>query len=306
MRLTRPMLCIFAQVTHSVSTIEALARAQGKSLNWTTEVIQQLEEEGFIVKKKHHRMKGSRIIIEVAPTPHALALKKLLFEYSTIQFENLLADSKLLFLAAVSEDWMDTTTAARLSEISRYVIDRWRPMLKNRGIIVQQGSLYRVNEKAWPTLKEFLLAYKNYSPLPGVVKWKFQNEVLFEVDKETIIQGTLTGLAAYEKYGVMVGVISFLCVLPERKLSKEEIFVHSLFEVDDPRTLHLALTFYLKNKLSYRKVMPIAMKYGKYTMFENMMHLLKTKEEKMKFEGLPPFERKDFIRIAHMYGVENV
>ena len=48
------------------------------------------------------------------------------------------------------------------------------------------------------------------------------------------------------------------------------------------------------------------MKYGKYTMFDNFAKLVNTKEEKVKLEGLPVFDRKDFIRIANMYGVENV
>jgi len=41
-------------------------------------------------------------------------------------------------------------------------------------------------------------------------------------------------------------------------------------------------------------------------MFENFVKILKTKEEKVKLEGFPTFDRKDFIRIANMYGVENV
>jgi hypothetical protein len=37
-----------------------------------------------------------------------------------------------------------------------------------------------------------------------------------------------------------------------------------------------------------------------------MTTLLKTKEERVRLDGMPAFERKDFIRIAEMYGVENV
>ena len=48
------------------------------------------------------------------------------------------------------------------------------------------------------------------------------------------------------------------------------------------------------------------MRYGKYTMFENLIKLLNLKEDRVKLEGLPDFDRKDFIRIANMYGVRNV
>ena len=76
--------------------------------------------------------------------------------------------------------------------------------------------------------------------------------------------------------------------------------------MDDPRTLHLALTFHLKNKLNYNKVLSIAMKYGKYTVYQNMISILKSKEDRIKMEYLPKFERTDFRRIANMYGVKNV
>lgn len=306
MKLSKPMIQVFTQVAHGKNTRKDLAEALHKSPSWITEIIQDLEKEGFIRKQQHYKIKGNRLIIEIANTYHALKLKELLFKYLRMPFEDLIADSKILFLASVSEDWTSTKVATQVSDISKYIIDKYRPQLKNRGVIMQKGSLYRINEKAWLLLKEFIVAYKNYSTIKGNVKWKYQDEILFEVDSEELIQGSLTGLARYKDYGVMVGIISALCYLPEKKLSPEEIFVHSLFEVDDPRTLHLALTFYIKNKLKYKKVLPIAMKYGKYTMLENFMKLLKTKEDEVKLEALPIFDRKDFKRIAHMYGVKNV
>lgn len=303
MRLSRSMIEIFARIAHGKKTIESLAKAQNKSVNWISEVIQELEKEGFVVKNKSFKLKGSRIAVGISNTIHATKLKELIFEYSTINFEDILADSKLLFLASLSEDWIDMKILTNLSQISKYMIDRYRPMMKNRGIIVQKKRLYKLNENAWPLLKEFLVAYKNYSFITGVVKWKYLNEIIFEVDREDLIIGSITGFA---KYNMKISFISALCRVPDKKLSKEEIFVHSLFEVHDPRTLYLALTFYLKNKLNYKKVLPITMKYGKYTMFENMISILKLKEDKIMLEKLPEFERTDFRRIASMYGVKNV
>jgi len=306
MKLNKPMIEAFNKIAHGIEGIDNLSSAINKSPNRTVEIINDLEKEGFITKKSNYSIKGSRKIIELANTNHAVKLKELIFEYKTIKFNEIMSDSKLLFLAALSEDWMNTNSASDLSSVSKYMIERYRKMLKDRGVISQKDGLYKVNEKAWPLLKEFLIAYKNYSTIRGNVKWKYGDEVLFEIDREEMMQGVATGFYMYKDYGVEVGVISALCIIPKRKLSKEEVFVHSLFEVDDPRTLHLALTFYLKNKLNYQKVLSIAMKYGKYSMFENFVKILKTKEEKVKLEGFPTFDRKDFIRIANMYGVENV
>ena len=332
MRLSKPMIEVFAEIAKGNNALYELAKAQKKSVNWISEVIQELEKEGFVTKNRSFKLKGSRIAVEISNTNHAIKLKELISEYSAINFEDILADSKLLFLVSLSEDWIDMKTLTNLSKVSKYMIDRYRPIMKNRGIILQKSRLYKINEKAWLSLKNFLIAYKNYSITSGVVKWKYNKEIIFELNNENLIQeNTTTGFYAYKNYDVQVRVISALCISPKRKLSKEEVFVHSLFEVKDPRTLHLALTFYFKNKLDYKKVLPIAMKYGKYTMFENLVNLLKTlrflpnksnldnaqelksnqkvldvKEEKMKLDGLPAFDRKDFIRIANMYGVKNV
>lgn len=345
MKLTKPMIRVFSYVVKGENTLTKLAQALKKSIYWTDIVMNDLEKEGFIIKNRNYIIRGSRILVEVAHTPHALKLKELLFEYSGISFEDLITESKLLFLAAISEDWMSKRIAVQLSGISKYTIERYLPELKNRGIIDisrfvfaqssyfsprvsksnlddaqepkytpdfsprvldKNKNLYKINNKAWPLLKEFLIAYKNYSLVEGQVKWKFDKEVLFKVNNEKLIQNNATGLYAYQDYSIKVRVITALCILPKKKLSKEDIFIHSLFEVNDPRTLHLALTFYIKNNLNYKKVLPIAMKYGKYTMFNNFIKILKTKEEKIKFDNLPKFDRKDFIRVANMYGVNNV
>ena len=306
MRLSKQMIEIFPKIAAGNNTIEGLAKSQNKSVNWITEVVQELENEGFVIKRRSYKIRGSRIVIELASTNHALKLKELIFQYQTIEFKEILSNSKVLFLAALSEDWTNMKIATELSNISKYAVERYRPMMKNRGIITERNNLYKINEKAWPVLRDFLIAYKNYSTILGQVKWKYNEESLFQVNSEKLIQDNTTGFYEYKNYGVSIGVISALCIQPKKKLSIEEIFIHSLFEIDDPRTLHLALTFYLKNNLSYEKVIPIAMKYGKYSMFENFVKLLKTKEEKIKFDYLPTYDRKDFIRIANMYGVKNV
>jgi hypothetical protein len=307
MRLSTPMIIAFKHIIHEVNTLEKLARALQKSPNRTAEIVIDLETEGFVIKKKSFQTKDSRIVIEIAATAYSLRLRDLMIEYQSIKFEETFANSKLLFLAALSEDWMTLKAAAELSGVSYHMISRYKRKLQNRGILVKNKSLYKVNKKAWSLLHAFLLAYKNHACINGYVHWRFQEEVLFSVDREELAKGTLTGLYEYQNGGVWVGVISALCYFPAKKcLTTEEIFVHSLFEVDDPRTLHLAMTYYLKNNLQEKKVGPLAMRYGKYTMFRDFLTLFTTKEKYVKLDGLPTFDKKDFKRIAHMYEVKNV
>jgi hypothetical protein len=300
------MVITFTNIVHGNHTREALARVQKKSLNWITEVLQDLEKEGFIVKNKSYALVGSRIAVEVATTPHAIRFKELIFQYPTLKFEEILADSKLLYLVALSKDWISTDTAAKLSKTSKYAIARYRASLKQRGIIMQKGRLYKVNEKSWSPLRKFLKSYKKYARVEGSVRWKYQDELLVEVESKEKAEGTITGFARYGEYGIRVRTISTLCKLPLAPLSKEEVFVHSLFEVNDPRTLYLTLVFYLKNHLKPARVVPIAMKYGKYTVFEDFLKILKSKEEKIPSASIPSFSRKEFREVARLYGVKDV
>ena len=186
------MIQAFTNIVKGIDTMEKLALAIHKSPNRTVEIVKDLENEGFVIKRINYSIKGSRKIIEIANTAHAIKLKELFFAYLGISFNDILVDSQLLFLAAVSEDWMTTSIASDLMGVSKYMIDRYRKKLKNRGFIVQKDKFYKINEKALLLLKEFLISYKNYSTTNGQVKWKYDKEILFEVNDEDLIQGSVT------------------------------------------------------------------------------------------------------------------
>ncbi len=304
--LSKPMIQVFKQVTHGAATRERIAQAQKKSVNWITEVLNHLEKENFVMKRKAYRLKGSRMTIEIAGTNHATKLKELMFQYPSIKFEEILSNSRLSLLTVASEDWITLEEASRVSEVSKHMMLRYTRMLQNRGVLMSKNKKYKVNEKAWPLLKEFLIAYKNYAVINGVVKWKYGDEMLVEVDDERLVQGSRTGFTKYAGYGIKVFVVKMLYTLPKSPISKEEIFVHSLFQIEDSRTLSLAMAFYIKCRLKYKKVVPLAMKYGKYTMFEDMRTMMGTKEERVQRSSLPVFDRKDFRRIAKMYRLKDV
>jgi hypothetical protein len=302
MEIRGSMIKVFKQIIHGKNTLSLLTKTMKKSQSWISEVVSKLEQEEFITKNSN----GQTISFEVASAEHARRLKDLMFERQSIRFEEILADKRILFLGTMCDDWISMDEVAKLSGISLRMISRYKAPLLNRGVLTKQKSLYKANGCSWPMLVSFLKAYKNHAHRNGYVKWKFQQQELFEVDDEKLIEGAVTGLASYKDYGVTVGIISALCFVPKRRISKEEIFVHSLFEVDDPRTLHLAMTFYLKNKLKKENVLPYALRYGKYTMFTNLLALFDKKELFVRLNNLPAFDRIDFYRIATMYDVKGL
>ena len=120
------MIQAFTNIVKGIDTMEKLALAIHKSPNRTVEIVKDLENEGFVIKRINYSIKGSRKIIEIANTAHAIKLKELFFAYLGISFNDILVDSQLLFLAAVSEDWMTTSIASDLMGVSKYMIDRYR------------------------------------------------------------------------------------------------------------------------------------------------------------------------------------
>ncbi len=306
MKLTKPMLRAFSLAVRGSETLPELAKALGKSQNWVSEVVSELAEEGYVAKERKAGLRQTRLRVRLSGTPYALKLKELLFQYKTVDFSPILCGMRLDLLAALCLDWKDLTLASQQSGASLAAARLYAKQLLNRGVLQRQGRLYRVNQRAWPVLQSFLQELRNYSLLSGALKWKYKDEEIFAIDDEKLKRGVYTGFARYSDFGITIGLVSQLCHVPARKLSKEEIFVHSLFEVDDSRTLHLALTFYVKNKLAKGKAEKAAMKCDLYTKFSELAQLLAAKEEKLKVGGLPEFELQDFRRVAAIYGVNNV
>ncbi|MBI3036586.1 hypothetical protein HYY73_02420 [Candidatus Woesearchaeota archaeon] len=306
MKLTKPMLRVFSLAVRGSETLPELANGIGKSQNWASEVVSALAEEGYVAKERKGRLHQSRVRVRLSGTPYALKLKELLFQYRTIDFSEILCGIRLDLLAALCLDWKDLALASGQSGVSLAAARQYARQLSDRGVLQRRGRLYRVNQKAWPVLQGFLKELRNYSLLNGALKWKYKDEEIFAIDDEKMKVGVYTGFARFADFGITIGLVGALCYVPGRKLSKEEIFVHSLFEIEDSRTLYLALAFYLKNKLEKRKVGKVAMKYDLYTTFSELAQLLAAREEKLKVGSLPEFELQDFRRVAAMYGVEDV
>ncbi len=304
MRLTKQMLETFKLVIHDQASILQLAGALGKSENRVSEIVSELEKEGFASKEASSGTRSSRMRIKLAPTPHAAKLKDLILRYKATDFSSILTGAKLNLLAALCMDWKDLRTASEQAGISFNTARAYTRQLRNRALLARQKSLYRLG--GWPELQDFLKEFRNFSTVNGVVKWKYKDKLIFEIDDERLKKGVYTGFARYGEYGVQVYTTRAICCLPERELSKEEIFAHSLFEVEDNRTLNLALTFYLKNRLGKEKVGKIAMRHDLFSKFADFRQLLGTKQERVKLESLPLFDRKEFARTAGMYGVKNV
>jgi hypothetical protein len=134
---------------------------------------------------------------------------------------------------------------------------------------------------------------------------------LFKTRNKDMIKGNLTGLNAYQDFGVLVRTIEYHCSIPEHKLTKKDIFVHSLLEIaGDPRLLGLAITFYFKNHLDNAKLDFVITKYDLdeiFTEFAKTIDWFKHLHGK-RIENtiIPSITRREIEEMLDWYGVKNV
>lgn len=307
MNLTKPMVRVFRIVCHENDTLQTIAKEAKKSLGWTSDILSQLIKAQFVTAELAASRPGSRKIFGVADTAYAIKLKQLMYAKPYIDFSEIITGSKLRVLMAILYDWKDYKTISKMLKASDHAVRQTVPKLKNRGIISKKGRLLKFNDVAWNHLFEFLKELRNFSGLNGFLLWQFEKEAIYTVDDIKLAKGTLTGFNRYKDFGIRVATVTGCCHLPEKKISKEEIFIHSLLQVDDPRLLHLALAFYVKHNLNTNKVKNLAMYYDCFSRYEELKTLPLLEEEYKKLEYFhTEFDRKDFRRIAHMYGVKNV
>lgn len=307
MDLTSPMLKIFSIVLHQHYTLRDISVQATRSASWTSQVLGQLIDAGLITSGPNANIKGSRKIYKISSMPYALKLRDLILSKPTIDFSSILPGHRLKILLSILFDWKDYKTIAAMSGSSIEVVRHTLPRLRNRGLTMQKKRLHKFNEAAWPELFEFLSELRDYTDANVYILWKYYDEMIFIVDREELVTGELTGFNRYKGYGITVINAAGCCYLPKRRLNKKEVFIHSLLQVNDPRTLHLALAFYLKHRLDDTETMKLAMYYDCYSRYEELRQLPNVSHDICQAKTFNTlFDKKDFKRIANMYGVKNV
>lgn len=264
-----------------------------------SKIIMQLEKKGFCLKKRRFK----EVMVFPAQTIHAQRLKELLIQRKGFKevFKGFLYGLDLRILLCSLFDWKTTKDIAMQLGLSTKTIQNRMYSLKNKGLFIRQGRKFKFNDKNWPKLYAFLSDYRNFFPF-GNVLWKFEDEVVFEVSRKKDIKGTITGFTDYVNHKVPVGVVKYCCYLPKKRLSKEEVFVHSLLEIeDDTRLLELAVVFYYKNKLNKKKLKLLSKKYDCSALLQDFFKVIKSKEEKIITDNLPPTSRRGIQQMKEDY-----
>lgn len=115
---------------------------------------------------------------------------------------------------------------------------------------------YFLNGKLWQDLIDFLAELKKYNesvdervPSGSTIYYKSGKEIVFST--KSAEKGAKTAFSAYKNYGITILTPVNYYVLPERKLSSRDVFIHSLYVSKKEKSIRLftyLILFYLKHK----------------------------------------------------------
>jgi hypothetical protein len=154
-----------------------------------------------------------------------------------------------------------------------------------------------LNEKIWLDAKECLTEIKIYEkfidsrvPINSEIYFKNNEEIIFS-NKE-IVDATQTAFSAYGEFGIKLLLITNYYHLPKKRLTREEVFKHSLYVVEksmDTRELIFVALFYAK----YHK----ELQHIKHLILDNLNKIFKG-------EKIPTYptlqEIRDRAKIYHI------
>lgn len=292
----KALICIF----RGSFTREAIAKKLNVTVNRLSPLLEHLKYLDFISISKRNR----KLIIGPSKTKHAHLFKKMLILEPGTKHEEFLYGLNFRMLSYCLYSWKPISSIADQLDISEKTVLNRSKYLRNRLLLIKEKKMLKFNSKSWPYLHDFLSACRDYTKELNNVLWKFENEVVFEAAKEDV-QGTITGFSAYHSFGVSLYVIKYACYLPKKRLSKEDVFIHSLLQIrDETRLLEVAVVFYYKNKPKKQKLMRLAYKYDCANMLNDFLKVIQTKEGKIRTNTLPSTSVKGIREMLGTYRVK--
>ncbi len=243
MYLSSTELKVIEELAKGNKEINSIASALKKSDKQIYRIMKQLENEGVIEKTNRG--------FEIKKITHTVLLSQLITEYPSLIKP--FSDSGINILMSILqpnsiEDIMQET------QLKKAIIYRKINLMKNISIILKLKNKYVINQKIWPKVKEFLIELDKYEknidkrvPVNAIIYYKNEEEIVFST-KDTV-DATVTGFSAYQQYGIKILSPTTDYYLPKKKLTKKEIFVHSIYITEKDKNIrnliYIAL-FYLK------------------------------------------------------------
>lgn len=192
--------------------------------------------------------------IALSRSPAAETFKRLYFSHRASPLSLLLAERRIDLLSLM-ENEHSVVMLEKETGIPKKTIYRYLKGLLRLGVTkrrkVGRTYLYSLNKTLWPEIGDFVSAIQEYQAMRLVPR----EALLIKIYREGVLfksirpqDATPTSFSAYEEYGIELGLRDYYYILPKRKLSIQEIFIHSLDSALEFSQKLFCLLFYLKNK----------------------------------------------------------
>ena len=145
---------------------------------------------------------------------------------------------------------------------------------RKMSLLIIKDKTYRVNEKIWPNVREYLLELRKYEesidtrvPVNSIIYYKNNDEIVFSIKED--FDAERTAFSAYEKYHIKLLPITNYYYLSKKHLTKEKVFMHSLYVAEkskETRELIFIALFLAKYKKELSEI--------KHPIVENLKKIL--------------------------------
>ncbi len=251
MTISQTGLSIVHQLAEGRSRIAEIATALHRSQQQIRRDAQHLEQNGLV------ELPRGQIIARKIPLTNLLL--RLLSNYPNLI--PLLADSGLPILSLL----LTPTTSGEISAVTKLkpsMIYRKLQEARQLSIVKKEKKQYHLNTEIWPELAAVLNEWRVFEqtvdcrvPADAIIYHKATTEILFSTKEK--ITAAKTAFSAYQEYGVKLLLPQEYYLLPPRKLTKQEIFLHSLAVTEKEKTvrhlLFLAI-FYQKHRKDLSRI----------------------------------------------------
>ena len=280
-------------------TLTSLAQAIKRSRAFTSKIVQRLTQDDFVFKER----RGLSVHIKISSTAHAQGVHRVIIEQSYVPFEKFMSGKRILILFALLKESKSVKELAFTCGLDVQMIRHYLRKLLHHALLGKEGMRYRFAKRGLPDLWDFLNSYRMYSKL-GKVVWKLGDEVLFETRYERDAQ--LTGFNVFPNHGVKMYSVKGTYYLPKKHLSIDEVAIHALAQLNDSRLLALTIVFFLKHKLTYKRVELLAAKYDCRERLRDLFTVIRSSDRRIVTDHLPPITRAELGETLKMYEVNYV
>jgi hypothetical protein len=245
MRLSKTELKILWQVALGKNQVPEIAIALLKDKSQIYRTVQRLESKGFA------KLDCGNVV--PSKNTHAHLLLQELSRRPNI-INNLSGCGIALFTAILEP--LPVSRIIRETGIKKSMVFYKLHEAGRNSFVNTSAEGYFFNGRIWPKMREFLAELKEYEanldrrvPPGAVIFLKNEHEIVFSTRIEC--DAALTGFSAYDRFGIRILPVDNTYYLPKKTLTKQEVFLHSLYRADkdgDARDYILIALFYSKHR----------------------------------------------------------